>query len=459
MNIRAFVAMLLCKTLRTVLRLLKRGGTAMPGRCALKICPDLLRIISKDVKTVAVTGTNGKTTSSRMIEQAFKSAGKDYFANRSGANLITGITTEFVMNTTLFGKAKKHYAVIECDEAAARKVFGQIKPQVIVVTNVFRDQLDRFGEITTTLNSIRAGILDVPEATLCLNADCSLTASISGTVPNRIVYFGINNGAVQGGADAGLSDAAYCIKCKSKYEFDYITYGHLGGFRCPHCGYKRHMPDVAVQSVIDMSYQNSRAMIRVGNRPAREVTINLPAVYNIYNAAGALAACTEMNIDEEIIIDALSCFKCGFGRMEHFKLGNTLMTMLLIKNPAGCNRTLEFLSGLEEEFVLAICLNDRSADGTDISWIWDSEFEMLRDMKDKISALYVSGDRAEDMLVRIKYSGFDTEKTVVEHDYGKLLSAFEAQNEPVFVVPTYTAMLEMRKETIKRCGGKEFWEG
>ena len=154
MNIRAFVAMLLCKTLRTVLRLLKRGGTAMPGRCALKICPDLLRIISKDVKTVAVTGTNGKTTSSRMIEQAFKSAGKDYFANRSGANLITGITTEFVMNTTLFGKAKKHYAVIECDEAAAKKVFGQIKPQVIVVTNIFRDQLDRYGDRKSTrLNS------------------------------------------------------------------------------------------------------------------------------------------------------------------------------------------------------------------------------------------------------------------------------------------------------------------
>lgn len=459
MNIRAFVAMLLCKTLRTVLRLFNRGGTAMPGRCALKICPELLKIISKDVKTVAVTGTNGKTTSSRMIEQAFKSAGKDYFANRSGANLITGITTEFVMNTMLLGKAKKHYAVIECDEAAAKKVFGQIKPQVIVVTNIFRDQLDRYGEITSTLNSIKEGILHAPDATLCLNADCSLTASIAGTVPNKIVYFGVNKGAVDGESDAGLSDAAYCIKCKSKYEFDYITYGHLGGFRCPSCGYKRHAPDVFVESVTEMSDHDSRVMIRMGNQPAREFLVNLPAVYNIYNAVGALAACTEMNIDKEIIADALSSFKCGFGRMEHFDIGNTVMTMLLIKNPAGCNRALEFISGIEENFVLAVCLNDRSADGTDISWIWDSKFETLGNMKDRISKLYVCGDRAEDMLVRIKYAGFPIEKAVVEHDYEKLLNAFEAQEEPVYVIPTYTAMLELRKDTIKRCGGEEFWEG
>lgn len=459
MKIRMFVAMLLCKTIRTVLRLFHRGGTAMPGRCALRICPELLKIISRDVKIVAVTGTNGKTTSSRMIEQAFRSAGKDYFANRSGANLISGITTEFIMNTTLLGKAKKHYAVIECDEAAARTVFGQIKPQVIVVTNIFRDQLDRYGEITKTLNNIREGILDVPEATLCLNADCSLTASIAGTVPNKIVYFGVDKGAVHGGTDDGLSDAAYCIKCKTKYEFDYITYGHLGGFHCPCCGYKRHIPDIGVESVKDMSDHDSRVVIRIGYRRTREVLINLPAVYNIYNAVGAFTACTEMGIDEESIVDALSCFKCGFGRMEHFDIGNTVMTMLLIKNPAGCNRALEFLSGLDEKFVLAICLNDRSADGTDISWIWDSEFELLSNIKDRISTIYLSGDRAEDMLVRIKYSGFPTEKAVVEHEYEKLLSAFEAQKKPVYVMPTYTAMLELRKDTIKRCGGKEFWEG
>ena len=177
MNFRAVLAMLVCKALRLVSRILHRGGTAMPGRIALKIYPELLSLLAKDVRTVAVTGTNGKTTSSRMIEQAFLEQGKSYFANRSGANLISGITTEFVINSSLSGKCRKEYAVIECDEAAARKVFSQLRPQVIVVTNLFRDQLDRYGEVTHTLENIREGIKGAPGATLCLNADCSLTAS------------------------------------------------------------------------------------------------------------------------------------------------------------------------------------------------------------------------------------------------------------------------------------------
>ena len=191
MNFRAVLAMLVCKALRLVSRILHRGGTAMPGRIALKIYPELLSLLAKDVRTVAVTGTNGKTTSSRMIEQAFLEQGKSYFANRSGANLISGITTEFVINSSLSGKCRKEYAVIECDEAAARKVFYQLRPQVIVVTNLFRDQLDRYGEVTHTLENIREGIKGAPEATLCLNADCSLTASLANDLPNRAVFFGI----------------------------------------------------------------------------------------------------------------------------------------------------------------------------------------------------------------------------------------------------------------------------
>lgn len=459
MKFRVFLAILLCKALRLFSRAVHRGGTAMPGRFALKICPDLLKIISKDVKTVAVTGTNGKTTSSRMIEQAFKEAGKDYFANRSGANLISGITTEFVMNSTAFGKPKKSYAVIECDEAAARTVFGHIKPQVIVVTNVFRDQLDRFGEITNTVNSIREGILGAPDAVLCLNADCSLTSSLAGSVPNRIVYYGINKGAVRETVGAGLSDASFCIKCKSKYEFDYITYAHLGGFRCPNCGYKRHVPDVSVDAVTEMTVQSSTAIIRVGEKSVREIRINLPAVYNIYNAAGTFAACLEMGISEETVADALSSFKSGFGRLERFSLGESEMTMMLIKNPAGCNRAIEFLESIKDEFVLAVCLNDRSADGTDISWIWDAEFEKLGAISDRISKVFVSGDRAEDMHVRIKYAGVSPEKITVEHDYENLLTLCEEEKLPVYVIPTYTAMLELRKVAVKRCGGTDFWEG
>ena len=239
MNLRAILAILLCKFLRFVSRVLHRGGTAMPGRFALKVCPNLLSILSHDVKTVAITGTNGKTTSSRMVEQAFADAGLSYFANRSGANLISGITTEFVMNSTLGGKPKKEYAVIECDEAAARRTFGQLRPKVVMVTNLFRDQLDRYGEVTHTLENIREGLKAVPDATLCLNADCSLTSSLAGNLPNRVVWFGIEQGAAPSRAKPEISDATHCIRCKTEYEYDYITYGHLGGFRCPKCGYRR----------------------------------------------------------------------------------------------------------------------------------------------------------------------------------------------------------------------------
>ena len=233
MKIKVFFAMLLCKALRLISRILHRGGTAMPGRFALKICPELLSVLARDVKVVAITGTNGKTTSSRMVEAAFAGENKNYFANRSGANLISGITTEFAMNSSLSGKCRKEYAVIECDEAAAVKVFGQLRPEVIVVTNLFRDQLDRYGEVTHTLENIRNAIKAVPDATLCLNADCSLTSSLALELSNRVVYFGIDGGAAPSHKATELSDASHCIRCKAEYEYDYISYGHLGGFRCP----------------------------------------------------------------------------------------------------------------------------------------------------------------------------------------------------------------------------------
>ena len=246
LSFRAFLALILCKLLRILSRVLHRGGTAMPGRFAMKVCPDLLSRLSSGVKTVVVTGTNGKTTCSRMIEEAFSEAGLNYFANRSGANLMSGITTEFVMNCSLFGRMKKEYAVIECDEAAATKVFSQLKPQVIVVTNLFRDQLDRYGEITHTLSNIRQGISDVPKARLCLNADCSLTASLADDgLPNPILWYGVNASAGLKAIPSALSDASHCIHCKAEYEYDYHTYAHLGGFRCPKCGYRRHDPDFA----------------------------------------------------------------------------------------------------------------------------------------------------------------------------------------------------------------------
>ena len=457
MNIRAFFAILLCKLLRGISRVLHRGGTAMPGRWALKLCPNLLEILARDVKTVAITGTNGKTTSARMIEEAFAEAGKSYLTNRSGANLLSGVTTEFVMNSSLFGRVDKEYAVIECDEAAARTVFGQLKPRVVVVTNLFRDQLDRYGEVTHTLENIRDGLKKAPEALLCLNADCSLCSSLALDLPNRAVYFGLDEGAVPSRDKPLLSDATHCIRCKTEYQYDYVTYGHLGGFRCPHCGYSRHAADYAVTDVLELKGSGSRVVMRARGEK-QLVDVNLPAVYNIYNAVGAVAAASEMGLPTQTAVEALGRFRCGFGRMEEFALGKAGTRMMLVKNPAGCSQVIDFLRDISDRFILVVCLNDRGADGTDISWIWDADFEGLAEMAGRIEQVVVSGDRASDMRVRIKYAGVEDRHIRVERDYDKLVEWLAEQEKPIYIMPTYTAMLDLRQKVIRRCGGTDFWE-
>lgn len=456
MNFRAFIAIIVCKLLRFLSRLLHRGGTAMPGRFALRICPNLLSLLARDVKVVAVTGTNGKTTSARMIEQAFLDSGLNYFANRSGANLISGITTEFVMHSSLSGKCRCEYAIIECDEAASKRVFPQMRPQVVVVTNVFRDQLDRYGEVTFTLGSIREALRAVPEALLCLNADCSLTSSLAEDLPNRAVFYGIEQSACPPRPKPEISDATHCLRCKSEYAYDYISYGHLGGFRCPVCGYRRHAADYAVTAITAMRMDSSELIMDIRGE-SRIVTVNLPAMYNIYNAAGALAAVSEMGLGVDTAVAALASFKCGFGRMEHFDLGKAGARMMLVKNPAGCNQVLDFLSNIREKFDLVVSLNDRAADGTDISWIWDADFELLSTMSAWIEHIVVAGDRAAELAVRIKYAGFDPSRITIERDYEKLVSWAETREIPVLFMPTYTSMLELREVVIRHCGGDEFW--
>ncbi len=457
MTVRAYIAIILCKALRLVSRLLHRGGTAMPGRWALKVCPQLLQLLAKDVKTVVVTGTNGKTTSARIIEQAFEDAKLSYFSNKSGANLISGITTEFVMNSSLSGRPLKDYAIIECDEGAARRTFGQLRPKVVVVTNLFRDQLDRFGEVTYTLESIREGLRATPDTLLCLNADCSLCSSLAGDLPNPAVFFGIDKGAVASRAKPELSDASHCIRCKHEYDYEYVNFGHLGGFYCPACGYRRSEPEYAVSDVIEQLADSSTVVMRIRGEK-RIVSVNLPALYNIYNAAGALAAAVEMGISTDVAAKSLSSFKCGFGRMEQFDLGTCKAKMMLVKNPTGCNQVLEFLQNIKGGFALVISLNDRTGDGKDISWIWDTEFELLCALGGRLEKIAVAGDRAAEMALRLKYAGIDMKFVEVIEDNDALVDWMRRQQKDVFIMPTYSAMLDIREAIVRQMGGSNFWE-
>ena len=456
MRLRTRLAVLVCKASGAVLRKLGRGGTNLPGKLALKIDKNILGELSRGVKVTVVTGTNGKTTTSRMIEQAFADAGLKYFSNKSGANLLTGIIAVFAQHATLSGKCPYTHALIECDEAAFRRTSEYLPVECLVVNNIFRDQLDRYGEITHTLNAIREGITHVPNATLCLNADCSLTASLAEDgIPNPVIRFGVNVPIYSETAHE-LSDAVYCIHCKTQYEYDYRTYGHLGGFRCPKCGYHRVAPEVAVTQVISTGADASDIVLDIFGH-AHEVHVNLPGGYNIYNACAAMTAAKALGLDLTKAAQSLSHFACGFGRMEKFEIGGADVRMILIKNPAGCNQVLSFLTQRTEPFVFAACLNDRTQDGRDVSWIWDVAFERLTDM-DALREVYLSGTRAEDMALRFLYAGFPQEKLHVQKDYGKLMEEATAHKLPVFVMPTYTAMLALRGTISKTYGYKQFWE-
>ena len=456
MKIRVMTAVAACKLCRSALRLLGRGGTDFPGRVALKICPNLLGELAKNVTTVLVTGTNGKTTTSRMIEQSLADSGISYFANKSGANLLSGVTAEFCANSSLSGRCKKEYALIETDEAAFKYISRYVKAKAVAVTNVFRDQLDRYGEVTHTLDNIRLGIENCPDAVLCLNADDSLCTHLHDLVKNEVIFYGVSTPIYQTRV-AELSDAPYCIRCKHEYEYSYVTYGHLGGYRCPACGYARPEPSVFVHEVSLSDAERSRVTFCADgkNYPA---TVNLPGGYNIYNACTAMAMAKALGLDLSLAAQSLSRFSCGFGRMESFKIGEANLRMILIKNPAGCNQVLNFLTDRTEPFIFAACLNDRTQDGKDVSWIWDVDFERLAEMGDLLEKVYVSGVRAEDLAMRFYYAGIPMEKLCVEKDYDRLTGAMEKEKSPVFVMPTYTAMLGLRNTLSRKYGYKEFWE-
>lgn len=456
MSFKAIVAIILCKALRLAARILRRGGTAMPGRYALKVCPDLLERLARNVKCVAITGTNGKTTTARMVEQAFEDSGFSYFSNRSGANLISGIVTEFVMNCFITGRMRKEYAVLECDEWAAKTVFPQMKPRAVIVTNIFRDQLDRFGDVTGTLSGIREGLEGTPDTVMCLNADCTLTASLR-SLPNPVIWYGMNKGALKTPDTIDLVDFDRCPVCGGELVYDFVNYGHLGGYICTKCGYKRPSPDFAVTDIVERGITGTSVVISARGE-SRLVNIPIAGLYNVYNAAGAMAAMSALGISVDTSVRALENAKCGFGRMEHFDMGKSGATMMLVKNAVGCNQVIDFLRNVKGKFSLVLVINNNVSDGTDISWLDDTDFEALAGFAG-LEMVVVSGMRTEEMYERILRAGIDRQYVEKITDYEELVRWMMSRDEHVFIMPTYTGMMEVRGFIVKAIGGKEFWEG
>ena len=526
-ELRTVCAVAICKTSRAVLHRMGRGGTSFPGKAAMYLKKDLLAVVSQDVVSIVVTGTNGKTTTSAMLESALRHAGLEVTSNRSGANLLSGVTAELAAGTDWRGRAVKHYAVIECDEGALHQVVPLLRPAVIVVTNLFRDQLDRYGEVMHTLEAVRKGVRQMPQAVLCLNADDSLTASLALDLPNPVFWFGIGAGAgehsqrsaknpgqdsiqdpdrksvqdsiqdaiqdsdresgqgaiwdpgresgqdpiqdpvrkpgqdpAQEEQDSSISDARYCIRCGTEYEYSFRTYAHLGGFHCPSCGYARQEPDVEVTSIDSMDYTGTQVRMRFEKRDAGQMSVRIaaPALYNIYNAAAAVCAAQAAGIPRQAALQALGSTSGTFGRMETFETGSAAAQMILVKNPAGCNQALDYLCSLKEPYSLILCLNDKDADGHDISWIWDVDYEKICSHS-FLYGIYVWGMRAEDLQLRLKYAGASESRVRLVRKKETLLKVIRGSKVPVFILPNYTAMLPLREMLQKETGKAEFWKG
>ena len=449
-NIKSILSIILSKTTLFLSKTFLKGGSNFPGKVALKIDKNILATVSKGYKVIIVTGTNGKTTTTSMIYNALKSAGFDVITNNTGANMYPGITACFVDNFS-FGKSstKERYAVIEADEANVKFITEHITPEIITITNLFRDQLDRYGEVYTTLNKILEGIVKVPETKLLLNGDESLLGALD--LPNPKMYYGFCESPNKDTKIDVNADAKFCKKCKHPYSYNFITYNHLGDFYCESCGYKREDLKYKVENIIEITPDSSRFVIN-----GTEIELNQSGTYNIYNALCAYSIAKEMGVSDNIIANSLREQGSSFGRQEQISIEGKEVKIILVKNPAGYNQAIETLCLNKEPFNAAFLLNDNYADGTDVSWIWDVNFEKLQSLP--INDVLISGMRKYDMAVRLKVAGLNKESFKIEDTYESLTNAIiNSQGNKVYILATYTAMINYRKYLHGKGYIKNLW--
>jgi len=383
-----------------------------------------------------------------------------YISNKSGANLVSGVTVTFIEAVNILGKSRFDTALIEIDEAAFSSITKYIRPDILVVTNFFRDQLDRYGELHTTLKGVISGIKKTDKTRLVLNADDSLCSSIAKDTERRTVFFGFDCNCFEDNTSSINNDSSFCIYCRTKYNYEYVVYAHLGKYKCPGCGYERPAPEVLCKDIKELSDSHSEITITLGES-SYNVRINLPGLYNIYNALAAAACAYTLGLPDNNTIKALESFDSGFGRMETVYADGRYIKIILVKNPTGFNQVIDFLLTRENIMGIIFAINDKLADGTDISWLWDVDFEKLKQMSDNITCVYTAGTRAEDMALRLKYADFDTHSIHIFKDYSILLNnALSKCREgyTLYILPTYTAMLQIRRLLKRKYKLKEFWK-
>lgn len=423
-------AVWITKALILLGKIMGKKGSSTPGIYALKICPDILKILAGQVKEkiIVVCGTNGKTTTNNILNSMISSSGKNVVCNNVGANMLPGVVTAFVDHCNVFGRFDADYACIEIDEISTVRVFEHFHPDYMIITNLFRDQLDRYGEIDITLSYLEKAIKMCPDTELVLNGDDPLVAAFGIKTGRKCHYFGVGQNV--GIALNETKEGRFCMFCGHELEYEYYHYSQLGKYKCPECGFER--PAVEFEAV-NVNLDNGIEFYVNG----MFFSVKYRGFYNIYNILAAYSAVSLAGVNVRDINGILGDYKPQIGRMEEFTIRGKQVIFNLSKNPAGFNQAISTVMGDNRKKNVVTVINDGAQDGKDISWIWDVDFERFKDVGG--NKFYASGIRHNDVAVRFKYAEIENVSDIADVKTA-ILKGIEEDSDVLYVLVNYTAL-------------------
>lgn len=420
------------KTVTALVRSLRLGAASvLPGEIARRLQPQILPLLFKQVKrgVILIVGTNGKTTTSLLLRTILERQGWRVTHNATGANLINGLVTALVENTNLIGQLEADYAILEVDENVLPLVLRDCQPQFILGLNLFRDQLDRYGEVDAISQRWQKAISPLsPETTVILNADDPTLCHLGQQLPQKVLFFGLSEPELYLDEIPHAVDSIYCPSCGHPLDYKGVYLSHLGDYHCSKCGF-------------------SKSPLAVNSQEWPQILIG---VYNKYNTLAAGLLALQLGIDRADLDDTIKTFRAAFGRAEELEINGKQVRILLSKNPVGMNETIRAVADIQKQggaSTKLVVLNDRTPDGTDVSWIWDVDTEKLVTLG---GTIVISGDRVYDMALRLQYSQMDGEnncKLIIKEDLQEAIDtalAHTPTQETLHILPTYSAMLEVR---------------
>lgn len=446
----------------TVRRSGRGGGTSLPGKLLLRLEPHAIGELASRLPdgSAVISATNGKTTTAAMAASIMTGAGRRLVHNASGANMAGGIAST-LLDASRGGGMRGDLGLFEVDEFWLGQVVAELRPRALLLANLFRDQLDRYGELDTIADRwARVSADSAAQTRLVLNADDPLIADL-GRGRADVTYFGVQDTMARDDILEHASDSTHCRNCGTPYAYRVVYLAHFGDYHCPNCANARPIPTV---SACDIELLGTRGAQFQLNTPAgaTQVSLALPGLYNVYNALGAAALCLQLGAGLEQIRAGLAGTAAAFGRAERVQIAGVDLQMLLIKNPAGANEVLRTIALEPGQLNLLGLLNDQIADGRDVSWIWDADWELLAP---RLRAVTCTGNRAAELALRLKYAGVAPERlTVIADPVAALDHAVAATptsaggQRHLYAVPTYTAMLALRADLTRRGLLSAFWE-